>query len=495
MEAAVDDKGDAMHDPGLLQHHQQQDQGEHVGDDNARQADEAIQDGPGQDPGEAGRLPGLRPGDEAGDGEAIEKGADLEDEEQHQGEDRQGTGEAPPGMEEEIVRPALPAGGLVPQPGAQHRLVEQGGAVMAIGVDLLRQGPRQGGIGGAPHRPQSLPEFGKMGLELAAEIGVLFRQLQAEKGRGDGEGRRHLRVGDQGGDRRQGFGEMAGDRRRGLGALAGDPRLGLGTLGGDPRRGLGAMAGDPCRGLGMLGVRRLGHRPCRGAAVFSRHPGQGGEEIGQPQAHVRHGRHHRPAQAPFQGAQVDEAPPGPGLVQAVEGEDHGAAELQQLQGQLQIPLQVGGIQHQQQDIRGGEVGLRQMGLVAGDGRPAITPEQIFERHPGVRVPGVQAIDGRQGDQGDLVQAHLHQAVLVGGADSGQAFVAGGGAGGGAEDALPAAAVPAEDRHPWASGATQAGAMQGEGRYGHGGYNSSCPAILGARRPISSLQQFSKISGD
>ncbi len=244
----------------------------------------------------------------------------------------------------------------------------------------------------------------------------------------------------------------------------------------------------------MCGLGGMGPGDRRGLAGLPRHPGQGGKELGQAYAHVRHGRHHGAAQFGRQGADINEAALGARLVHAVEGKDHRPAQGHQFQRELQIPFQSRGIHHHQEYIGRGKDSRGQMGLMLGDGRPAITPQQILQRHLLVFVGGVKALDGGQGDQGDLIDAHLDQAFLIGGADTGQAFVVGSGAGGGVEDAVLTVAIPADNRHAGASGAPQGGSVEGEGRdrQAHGLTVGSGDGLWGCKLPF--MKAFSAPPG-
>ncbi len=211
-----------------------------------------------------------------------------------------------------------------------------------------------------------------------------------------------------------------------------------------------------------------GCEPGDGAGL-PRHPHHHGKQLGQADAHVRHRRHHRRAQARGEGARVDEAVFGARLVHAVEGDHHGPAQLRELQCQFQVALQVGGIHHQQQHVRRGESLLRLMRLVAGDGRPAIAPQQILQDHRRVAMQVVEAVDVRQGDQGNLLHTHFHQAFLIGRADARQTLVARGGAGRGAEDAGLAVAGAPDNGHARPAATAPDGAAQRMGRDGGGGW--------------------------
>jgi len=298
VEAAIDDEGNAMHDAGLFEQHQQYHQRDHVGNDNAEQTDAAIEHGTAKHASEIGRLPGFGPGDQARDCEAVKEGADLEDEKQHDGEDRQRAGEAPAWVQKDLVGPALPAWLLGTAAGASDRFVQHGGAMVAVGVDFLAERARQdvaGGIAGI----EQLDRLGrKMAAQFLEEVVVVLGQLQGKESGGHVKGIGHRGLRDDVGNRREMFDDMR---------------------------------------TGRLWLRR---------ALLVRRADDGAEQVGQTDAHVCHGRHHRGAEFVRQRPHVDEQPLAARLVHAVEGDHQRLADLRKFQRQFEITLQRRGIHHQ-----------------------------------------------------------------------------------------------------------------------------------------------------
>jgi hypothetical protein len=119
VEAAVDDKGDAVHQPGLLQGHQQHHQRNHVGHDDAGQADQAVEHGASDHAAGGYRLPVGECLGQPHRGHRVDPAADLEHHEQHGGEYGEAADQAPMRMQEQLVEPVAPA---APVRGAPMRM-------------------------------------------------------------------------------------------------------------------------------------------------------------------------------------------------------------------------------------------------------------------------------------------------------------------------------------------------------------------------------------
>jgi len=96
---------------------------------------------------------------------------------------------------------------------------------------------------------------------------------------------------------------------------------------------------------------------------------------------VAHGGHHRASQEPLQGGQVDPQALLLGVVHHVQDEDHGPVQLQELGGEVEVALQVGGVQHVDDDVDAG-VGHEQGGdaLVLAAGGKRIGAGQVHDLH-------------------------------------------------------------------------------------------------------------------
>lgn len=353
---------------------------------------------------------------------AVEDGAQFEDEEQHQREDRQRADEAPARMQEKLVGPALPAWrhAFAARPG--HGLEADGGAVVAVGVDFVGQRARQGRIGGGPGQLQRICLCGKMRFEFLHEIRVVF---------GEPLGQELVRYREGGGHFR-----LAGDGRDGL-------QLRL-----DVRADRTGRA----------------RRMRRSRLACNTH--RGSEEIGQADTHVRHGRHHRRAKLGRQRTNVDEAMTRTCLVHAVEREHHRPPERHQFHRQLEVALQLRGVHHHQQHLGGSKRLCRLVRFVTRDRRPAVAPEQVLERDARGLVGLVETVDRRQLHQRHLVDPHFDEAFLIGRSHACQSFVLRGRAGGGAEDAVLADAGAPDDGHARAAHTAKAGTMQGKNVLGN-----------------------------
>jgi len=195
---------------------------------------------------------------------------------------------------------------------------------------------------------------GEVSLQFLREVAVVLRELLRQQGLGHRERRCHVR-------------------------LSGD-------VGNGPQVRLDVWAGPMSRWVCVC-------RPC-----LARGSHRGGKQIGQTDAHVRHGRHDRCAQLGGQGAHIDEPSLGTRLVHAIERKHHRLAQVHQFQSEFEVALKRRGIQHHQKQVGGCERARGQMRLVPGNGRPAVPPQQVLQRHARAFVQIVQAIDGRQRDQ-------------------------------------------------------------------------------------------------
>ena len=168
----VHHKGDAMHQPDLFERDQQQHQRNHVGHDDADQADEAVQNGALHHPDGGLRLPTARGLDQALRRLRVDPAADHEHHEQHPGEHRQAGEQAPLRVQQELIEPEAPAAPGLRRPHAQGGLVDGGGPVVAVGMDFFCQRPWQTFAGGFAQRPQPWHQRRKMFLQLTLDIAM-----------------------------------------------------------------------------------------------------------------------------------------------------------------------------------------------------------------------------------------------------------------------------------------------------------------------------------
>lgn len=100
------------------------------------------------------------------------------------------------------------------------------------------------------------------------------------------------------------------------------------------------------QGRGQMNIRRRVSRQ----SLVTRRRQDGGEKLGNSQPHVRHGRHHRHAEALRQSPRVDVQALAARFVDAVEGNHQRLAEQTQFEAEFQITLQGGGVNHLHQDV-------------------------------------------------------------------------------------------------------------------------------------------------
>ncbi len=119
-----------------------------------------------------------------------------------------------------------------------------------------------------------------------------------------------------------------------------------------------------------------------GPPGLPRHPDGGLAQGLDPLLAVADGGDHRTAQEPLlQGLQVQLQAGRFGVVHHVEGEHHGPAQLEQLGGEVEVALEVGGVQHVDDDVHGG-VGHEPGGdpLILALGRKGIGPRKVHHLH-------------------------------------------------------------------------------------------------------------------
>ena len=161
------------------------------------------------------------------------------------------------------------------------------------------------------------------------------------------------------------LGQLQGDGLAGVALL--DPLLGLGVvlqqLQGQPAGGHGGLEHLVPADLGLQGpqltfdVVAIVHGDAAAAAGLT--PGHGGQEgLERIDAllPVAHRGDHWATQEGLQGRYIDVDATPQGVVHHVQHEGHGLAQLQQLGAQVEVALQVGGIQHveYQVDLGGGQ---------------------------------------------------------------------------------------------------------------------------------------------
>jgi hypothetical protein len=110
VEGAVDHERDARHDARLLERDQQHHQRNHVGNDDADEADEAIQHGPADHALRRSRLPWGEEIGQAHRGHGVQPGAHLEHHEEDAREYEQASCEAPARVQEKPVEPRMLGG-------------------------------------------------------------------------------------------------------------------------------------------------------------------------------------------------------------------------------------------------------------------------------------------------------------------------------------------------------------------------------------------------
>jgi hypothetical protein len=212
------------------------------------------------------------------------------------------------------------------------------------------------------------------------------------------------------------------------------------------------------------------------------------EQIGESHAHVRHRRHHRHAEPLRQRPGVDVDALLARLVHAVEGDHQRPAEQRQFQAEFEVTFQGSCIDHLQQHVRRAEGRRRLLRLVARDHRPAVTPEEDHQHLPVGLAQVMQGFDRGQVDQRDFLEADADQAFFVG-RFAGQACMAGGRAGGGAEDAALAGLLPADEgdaRPPFA--AQQRRMQRDAARAGGGIHLTDYRLLAGSVQPPGSRRR-------
>ena len=120
----------------------------------------------------------------------------------------------------------------------------------------------------------------------------------------------------------------------------------------------------------------------------------------------RAGKHHRRAELFFERGHIQIAAAAPQLIGHIQDDQRGGAERQDRCGQHQVPLQVGGIEQQQDGV--------------GFGRIRALPLEHIVRHLLVFRSRREAVDAGQVDNGDLaaIGELRHAGVLLHG-DAGE----------------------------------------------------------------------------
>jgi hypothetical protein len=370
VEAAIDDEGDALHQAHLLQADQQHHQRDHVGQDDAGEADQAVHHGAADHA--AGRN-GAPVGDGLGQlhrGQRVDPAADLEDHEQHGGEYGEAADQAPARMQEQLVEPVAPAVGAR-HAHAQRRLGQGGGAMVPVGMQFLGQRPRQQAAGGLAQRHQFGQQLGKMLAEFRLDETVAGGELEQQPLVRHAEGGVHVVAIERRRQRLQAFGDMRARRLR--------------------QRTTGAA------------------RACRRAL----------EQFRQALPHQRHGGHHRQAHGMFQGLDIDLQAGGQRLVHPVQRHHHRPSQAAEFQGQLKMRLQPAGIDHLDDQVGRRKRHRRRAGLMHRYRRALVAPEQVLEGVGIVAGMMLQCVQGGQFDQAGLVEADLHRAFAIHAVRAGQ----------------------------------------------------------------------------
>ncbi len=406
VEETVHDKGDALHDAGFLEQHQHQHQRQHVGHDDADQPHQAVGHGLADDAGRAGRLPLRHPLGKPCGGCGIDTGANFEDDIENGGEQRQRADQAPARMQEQRIQPVLPGQDAGPMPEAGHALEQAGGAMLEVRRHLLGQRPGQRGIGLPPDRAHPFGSLGEMAFQLAAEIVIALLELT------DHECGRHA----------EGLADAGRFHRLHQLLAPGTQML---------ARRLRQRAGTLAHGL---------HRAL--------------EQRQDADALDRRHRHNGNAELGLEGRHVNVHALAPRLVHHVQAHDDRQTQLDQLQRQLQVPVQRAGIDDMNQDIGTRERRRRLAGLMGRDLGTRIAPEQILQPLEVTARKVLQRMHRRQIDKLHLVHADLNDASLIGLVRAAELPLIDAGAGHGLEDRALAAVRLADERHAQPPAATE-----------------------------------------
>ncbi len=111
----------------------------------------------------------------------------------------------------------------------------------------------------------------------------------------------------------------------------------------------------------------------QGADLFAHRVRGGLKQLGDAVAHQRRGGHHRDPQLAAQRPAADMHALGIGLVHHVEGDEHGAAQHAQFEGEFEMAIQRRGIHHLDDQVRWGIGGRRGRRLMGRDGGRPVTP--------------------------------------------------------------------------------------------------------------------------
>ena len=251
---------------------------------------------------------------------------------------------------------------------------EDGDAEDPVGEDRIQAGSGRGlVVGGRGHLLHQA--VGEAVAALRHQRGAVRAQVRLEEGEGSSQ--------------------LVADRLAGV--ALGDLALGLGVV-------LQELQGQPAGRHGRLqllvpadlclkhpqlalNVMTVVHGdPSAAVGLAAGHGGQQGLQLRDALLPVAHGGDDRPAEEDLQGRHVDVDAPVLGVVHHVQHEGHGLAELQQLGAEVEVALQVGGVEHVQHQVH------------FGGG-------QILGGHPFVLAARRQRIGARQ-------VHHLQRAALV-----------------------------------------------------------------------------------
>ena len=174
-------------------------------------------------------------------------------------------------------------------------------------------------------------------------------------------------------------------------------------------RGVDAPVDGP-QGVILVGVVRAKVDAHRGLPVAGDVDGVVDQLVDALVLHRRDG-HHRDAQGLLQLVDPDRAPVGPHLIHHVQGQDHGDAQLHELHGQIEIALDVRGIDDVDDAVR---LRLQQKApgddLLAGIRGEGVDARQVG--HGGLRVASDRAVLSVHGDTGEITHVLVGPGELV-----------------------------------------------------------------------------------
>ena len=128
---------------------------------------------------------------------AVDPSADVEHDEQHGGEHGHAADEAPARTQEQFVEPVAPAAALVRRAEPGRGFEQRGRAMVAVGVQLVRQRTRQRLRGAREQPPHFRQISGKVLLHFVEKIRIALRDLRHEQLRRHAEGLLDLRRAQQ----------------------------------------------------------------------------------------------------------------------------------------------------------------------------------------------------------------------------------------------------------------------------------------------------------